>query len=154
MSIRIVQADLKNSDHQQHIIELTNAYALDPMGGGQPLREEVRKNMIAGLQEMPTSMVLLAFNEDQPVGIANCFWGYSTFFAKKLINIHDLAVLPQARGLGVGKGLIDKVKEIAEEADCCKITLEVLENNPARRLYEREGFQYGETPYFFMSCYL
>ncbi len=154
MSLTIQQADFTNDDHARHIINLTNAYALDEMGGGRPLPDEVRKKMIDGLRAMPTSLVLLAFDGEEPVGIANCFWGYSTFYARKLINIHDLAVLPDARGKGVGKALIEKVKEIARKADCCKVTLEVLENNPARRLYEREGFECGDPPYYFMSCKL
>lgn len=154
MSVTILQADFNNREHTEHIVNLTNAYAQDEMGGGTPLPEKVRKKLIAGLQAMPTSLVLLAFDDGEPVGIANCFWGFSTFHARKLINIHDLAVLPGARGKGVGKALINKVKEIARNAGCCKVTLEVLENNPARRLYEREGFEYGNPPYYFMSCTL
>ena len=37
---------------------------------------------------------------DKPVGLATTFEGFSTFAAKPLINIHDIAVLPDYRGRG------------------------------------------------------
>lgn len=151
MNIKIIEANLENATHCKHLLFLTNTYALDVMGGGKPLTEFVHDNLIEGLKEVPNSLTFLAYNGDKPVGVANCFIGYSTFYAKKLINIHDLGVVPDARGNGVGKALIDAVYEKAKELDCCKVTLEVLENNTARRLYEREGFEYGEPKFFFMT---
>ncbi|MFO8066626.1 MAG: hypothetical protein R6U11_03490 [Bacteroidales bacterium] len=35
--------------------------------------------------------------------------------------------------------------------NCCKVTLEVREDNRARNLYERSGFSYGEPRMFFME---
>ena len=151
MSLAIVEADLDNKEHQEHILYLTNAYALDAMGGGAPLPDRVRQNLLAGLKAMPATLIFIAYDDSQPVGIANCFYGYSTFYAKKLINVHDLGVVPEARGKGVGAALLQAVTKKAEEEGCCKVTLEVLEHNPARRLYEREGFEYGNPPYFFMT---
>ncbi|MBO6522948.1 MAG: GNAT family N-acetyltransferase [Balneolaceae bacterium] len=154
MTISIIEADLENEAHASAIISITNAYAKDIMGGGKPLSAQVRKTMISGMKSFPGTLVFLAKDEADFVGVANCFMGYSTFFAKPLINIHDLAVLPKARGKGVGTKLIEAVTKKAMELDCCKVTLEVLENNPARNLYEREGFEYGDPKYFFMSKYL
>ncbi len=151
MAPRIIEADLEDPVHCDHILFLTNTYALDVMGGGKPLSEFVRQNLIKGLKETPGSINFLAYDGDKPVGAANCFTGYSTFYAKKLINIHDLGVAPEARGKGIGKALIDAVYAKAKELDCCKVTLEVLENNPARRLYEREGFEYGDPKFYFMT---
>ncbi len=151
MNIQILEADFNNPKHVEHILFLTNTYAKDIMGGGKALSKEVQETMIDGYKAMSTALPFLAYVDDKPVGVANCFWGYSTFYAKKLINIHDLGVVPEARGLGIGKALIDAVVTKAKEHDCCKVTLEVLENNPARRLYEREGFEYGNTPFFYMS---
>lgn len=154
MSIQIIEADLDNPEHEDHIIYLTNTYALSEMGGGKPLSDEVKKNLVSGMRAMSTAIVFIALKDEQPVGIANCFLGYSTFYAKQLINIHDLGVIPEARGNGIGGQLIQAVTDKAKELDCCKVTLEVLKNNPARRLYERQGFEYGDPPYFFMNKYL
>ncbi len=151
MILSIVQANLENPIHTKHILYLTNMYAKDIMGGGNPLPEFVHENLISGLKQTPNSLIFLAYDGDEPIGVANCFIGYSTFYAKKLINIHDLGVEPNSRGKGVGKALIDAVSNKAKELDCCKVTLEVLENNPARKLYEREGFDYGDPKFYFMN---
>jgi len=151
MAVNIIEADLDNQTHCEHILFLTNVYSLDVMGGGKPLPDFVQENLISGLKDTPNSLIFLAYDGEEPIGVANCFIGYSTFYAKKLINIHDLGVEPNSRGKGVGKALIDAVSRKGKDLDCCKITLEVLENNPARKLYEREGFDYGDPKFFFMN---
>jgi len=78
---------------------------------------------------------------DRPVGAAICFIGFSTFAAKLLINIHDFVVLPASRGKGVGRRLLDAVEGKARELGCCKLTLEVMDNNHhALRMYQAAGF--------------
>ncbi|HCD51785.1 MAG TPA: GNAT family N-acetyltransferase [Balneolaceae bacterium] len=151
MDLNIIEADLENPTHTEYILYLTNAYAMDEMGGGEPLKKEVYDSLIAGLKRAGNYLGFIALDGDDPVGIANCFMGFSTFYAKPLINIHDLGVVPDARGKGVGGKLIDAVSDKAKALDCCKVTLEVLDNNPARRLYERSGFRYGDPHYFFMT---
>ncbi len=139
--IELVEADLTRHDHQQAVVELTMAYALDPMGNGGPLPDETLGRLIAGLREHPTTLIFLAYRDGQPVGIATCFVGFSTFAARRLINIHDLAVVPAQRGAGVGRLLLDAVCRKARQLDCCKVTLEVQENNRrARSVYEAAGF--------------
>ena len=138
---RIMPADLADSDHQAAILEMVEMYAMDPVGGGKPLQESVRAGLVAGLRAHPTSLVFLAFSAAAPIGVAVCFRGFSTFAAKPLINIHDLAVRPDQRGRGVGRALLSAVEAHAKATGCCKLTLEVLENNPrALRAYQAFGF--------------
>jgi GNAT superfamily N-acetyltransferase len=86
-------------------------------------------------------LVFLAFAEGRAIGVAVCFLGFSTFAAKPLINIHDLAVRPEQRGRGVGRALLAAVEAHALATGCCKLTLEVLEGNPvARKAYHGFGF--------------
>jgi len=93
------------------------------------------------LREHPTTLIFLAFQGGEAVGIAVCFRGFSTFNARPLINIHDLAVLPACRGRGVGRQLLGSVEQKARDLGCCKLTLETQENNlRARRIYEAAGF--------------
>jgi GNAT superfamily N-acetyltransferase len=138
---QIVEADLARPDHQQAVLDLTDAYARDPMGGGQPLSAEVREALVAGLRRHPTTLVLLAYAEGQAVGMATCFLGFSTFSARPLINIHDLVVLPGQRGRGIGRDLLRAVEAKGRSLGCCKLTLEVFEqNHRARKLYAAAGF--------------
>ena len=131
------------------ILRLVDAYARDPRGGGQPLSQQVRERLLPGLAAHPTARAWLAFEGDEAVGVCVGFIGFSTFHAKPLLNIHDLAVLAGQRGRGIGHALLAAAEADALAYGCCKLTLEVLEDNhPARRLYERFGFndvRYGDS---------
>jgi GNAT superfamily N-acetyltransferase len=139
--ITIVEADLDQPEHQHAVLELTDAYARDPMGNGRPLSDEVRQALIPGLQKHPTTVIFLAYQGSDAIGIANCFIGFSTFAARPLINVSDLAVLPGHREKGIGRLLLEAVERKAREIGCCKLTIEVQENNhKARHVYEAVGF--------------
>lgn len=152
--LNIIEADFSNQKHSEAVLFVTNEYAKDPMGLGKPLPEKVRKNLINEIKKFPVWFSLLAFYDEQPAGIANCVYSFSTFSAAKVINVHDLAVLRTFRSKGIGEALIGAVEKKAKQTDCCKVTLEVREDNRARNLYERMGFKYGDPTMFFMSKYL
>ena len=139
--LQIIEADLSCAEHQRAVVDLINAYACDPMGQGLPLPENVREELIPALRRHPTTLIFLAHRGDTPVGIAVCFLGFSTFSARPLVNVHDLAVMPGQRGGGIGQALLGAVESKARQLGCCKVTLEVQENNrTARRAYETAGF--------------
>jgi ribosomal protein S18 acetylase RimI-like enzyme len=144
----ILEAHLDRPEHQRAVVAMTAAYALDVMGNGGPLPRDVLERLVPGLRAHPTSLVFLAYVGDEAVGIATCFLGFSTFAARPLVNVHDLAVLPEYRGRGIGRALLRAVERVARERGCAKLTLEVQENNrKARRVYETAGFAqavYGE----------
>jgi GNAT superfamily N-acetyltransferase len=140
-TIEIVEAQLDRAEHQRAVIELTDAYSRDPMGDGHPLAPEVRESLISGLRQHPTTLIFLAYDGADAVGIATCFLGFSTFAARPLINLHDVGVLPSHRGRGISRQLLAAVEAKARALDCCKLTLEVLENNHrARGVYAAAGF--------------
>jgi len=141
MAVEILEADLSDPEHQAAVLALVDAYAADSMGNGRPLDENVRQELIPGLRQHPATLILLALCHGDYVGIAVCFIGFSTFAARPLVNIHDLAVLPAFRKQRVGRRLLAAIEEKAVKMNCCKITLEVLENNrTAMRLYRSAGF--------------
>jgi ribosomal protein S18 acetylase RimI-like enzyme len=141
IQFNIREADLNDNADTKAIIQIIDSYALEPLGGGKPLPPSVRKQLIPGLQRHPTTLVLLAFDEDKSIGLAVCFMGFSTFQAKPLMNLHDFAVLPEYRGKGAGNALLQAVENAAVERGCCKVTLEVLDTNMrAMALYHRCGF--------------
>ena len=123
------------------LVALLDGYARDPMGGGAPLSDHARGHVVAGLAATPQAFSLIARLDDEPVGLANCLMGYSTFAAAPLVNIHDMAVAPGHRGRGIGRALIQAIEAEALRRGACKITLEVLSGNgDARRLYAACGF--------------
>ena len=62
-SIEILQADLDLPEHQDAVLTLLDAYAMDPMGNGKALSDRVRSELIAGLQQHPTTIIFLAFKK-------------------------------------------------------------------------------------------
>lgn len=141
MNIEVVKADYLNQQHEKEIPMLLDGYASDPMGGGQPLNENVKKTLVESLSKIPYAFSVIAYVDAQPAGLANCFEGFSTFSCKPLINIHDFVVLNEYRGNGISQRMLDKVEEIARTKGCCKITLEILSNNrAAKSAYGKFGF--------------
>jgi ribosomal protein S18 acetylase RimI-like enzyme len=141
MQLEIVDADFDDDAHCAGIIEVLDSYASDPVGGGEPLAADVRERLVPALRDHPTALVLLAIAGNRSVGVAVCFLGFSTFQARPLLNIHDLAVLPDWRGKGVGRSLLDAAEDRARRRGCCKLTLEVQDDNGrALALYGSFGF--------------
>ncbi len=141
MALEIREADLNDPEQAAAVVAIIDDYAQGPGGQMAPLCDEARMGMIAGLRAHPTTLVLLAYHDGDAVGVATCFWGFSTWAGKPLLNVHDLAVLPPYQGRGIGRQLLREVERRARERGCCKVTLEVLASNTgAQRLYVSEGF--------------
>jgi len=93
------------------------------------------------LAERDDAFSIIAWDADVPIGLANCFVGFSTFAARELVNVHDLVVIDSHRYQGIGKALLAEVEQVAQSRGACKVTLEVLQNNaPARKAYTDMGF--------------
>ncbi|MPQ86874.1 GNAT family N-acetyltransferase [Pseudomonas sp. MAFF 730085] len=139
--ILVLQASYTNPVHAEAIGLVLNQYAKDPMGGGHPLAADLLQQLPAELAKRAHAFSVLAFVGGEPAGLINCFEGFSTFACRPLINVHDVAVVNQFRGLGLSQKMLQKVEEIARQRGCCKITLEVLEGNDvAHSAYRKFGF--------------
>lgn len=142
MTLKVQLIDYNNPTHARTLVDLLNAYAEDPMGGGESLTDYCKQNLASELANIPYACSFVAYEDDKPASLANCFFGFSTFACKPLINIHDLVVLPEFRGKGIANKMLDAVKQHAQQNGCCKVTLEVLSNNPvAKQAYENFGFK-------------
>jgi len=141
MKIEVLRADYLNAQHAEDIGYLLNNYAEDPMGGGAPLSCHIKSNLAKELSKLPHALSVISYVNDKPAGLINCFESFSTFKCQPLINIHDIVVINEFRGLGISQLMLSKVEGIAKEKGCCKITLEVLEGNEiARNSYLKFGF--------------
>lgn len=154
--IEVFLADYRDAGQAAAVVDLLDAYASDPAGGGVPLDPAVRQDLPAALAARPQAFSVLAFEGGQPVGLVNCLEGFSTFACKPLVNVHDVVVLPTHRGQGVAQKMFARVEQEARRRGACKLTLEVLSNNkPALRTYEREGFaSYQLDPEFGHAVFL
>ena len=139
--LRILINPYAEVGHARAIVDLLERYSLDPMGTGEPLSPATRRDLVPELRRRPWVVTLLAILDDLPAGLLIAMEGFSTFAAKPLLNLHDVAVHPDFRGRGIGSELFQEAEIVARKRGCCKLTLEVLEGNEgAKRLYERLGF--------------
>lgn len=139
--IRVRRASLLRPGDAGHYRRLLDDYARDPMGQNAPLPGSVLDRVVADLSHHPAARIFLAEQDGEACGFATCFLGYSTFRARPLLNIHDIAVLTQWRGRGIARAILGAVTDLAYAEGCCKITLEVRDDNPAAEaLYRSEGF--------------
>jgi ribosomal protein S18 acetylase RimI-like enzyme len=140
-AIHIARTRYDDPVHAAALVGLLDAYAREPVGGGKPLSDFARANLVDELAARPFVFSVLAFDGEIPVGLVNAIEGFSTFACRPLVNVHDVIVLPSHRGRGIAASMFDEVEAIARERDACKLTLEVLSGNrAARSLYEKLGF--------------
>jgi len=119
-ALQIKRVDYLDAQDAQALVFLLDAYAQDPMGGGEALNPENSARLCSDMARIA---------------------GYSTFKAKPLLNVHDIAVLSGHRGQGIGQALLNAAEDYARTRGCCKLTLEVLSGNAqALSSYKRFGF--------------
>jgi ribosomal protein S18 acetylase RimI-like enzyme len=135
-------ADYGHPSDAAAVVMLLDAYARDPAGGGEPLSDFARENLVRELAARPQAYSVLAFDGEQPIGLVNCIEGFSSFKCKPLVNVHDVAVLASHRGRGIAEAMLAEAERIAVERGAVKMTLEVLSGNaPAVKLYRRIGYE-------------
>uniref|UniRef100_A0A3P9D2F1 Spermidine/spermine N1-acetyltransferase family member 2 n=1 Tax=Maylandia zebra TaxID=106582 RepID=A0A3P9D2F1_9CICH len=73
------------------------------------------------------------------IGYALYFYSYSSW-SGRAIYMEDLYVMPEFRGTGVGKALINKVAQLALAAGCHQLNFTVLDwNKPSMDFYLSQG---------------
>jgi GNAT superfamily N-acetyltransferase len=82
----------------------------------------------------------LAFEGETPVGLVTYYWTYATFRAARRLYLEDLFVLPEFRGRGHGKALLQYLARKGLAAGAGRLEWQVLDwNAPAIAFYESIG---------------
>jgi ribosomal protein S18 acetylase RimI-like enzyme len=97
--------------------------------------EALARALIADPQR--EGMQLIARGEDgEPLGFATVFWSWQTLSAARAGVMNDLYVVPEARGQGVGRALIEECRHRAGDRGAAELVWETaLDNETAQRLY-------------------
>jgi GNAT superfamily N-acetyltransferase len=99
-----------------------------------------------GFGSNPFYFCLIADTDGAPAGFALYFYNYSTWLGRPGLYLEDLFVLPEFRGLGIGKALLRRVAAIAVEKGCLRLQWEVLDwNTPAVDFYAAMGAEFLDT---------
>jgi len=144
--------DFTDPDHLNALASLLNHYMTDPMGEHAPHNKIQQLRLVDGLANHPSTLIFFVKVENVLAGMIIGFINFSTFNIKPYLNIHDLIVLKEFRGKGLGKALLEESIRLSKEKDFCKITLEVREDNEvAKRLYNNLNFEECEPVMLFWT---
>jgi GNAT superfamily N-acetyltransferase len=109
------------------------------------IAERLRADLRESLDKEDSVILLAALHgeEDDPLGMVEAYTvhPYDIFEPKLVLHIRSVYVEPGNRGEGVGRGLLEAVLEWGKRKGCVEAELNTLVGNPARRLYERMGFE-------------
>lgn len=84
--------------------------------------------------------VIIAEEDNIPVGFALFFHNFSTFLGKGGIYLEDLYVKPNMRNKGIGKILLKYLANLALERDCGRLEWSCLDwNEPSIAFYKERG---------------
>lgn len=84
--------------------------------------------------------VLFAVLEGREVGFALFFHNFSTFLGRAGLYLEDLFVLPEVRGRGVGKAILQRLAALAVERSCGRLEWWCLDwNEPSIAFYRSLG---------------
>ena len=107
---------------------------------GQPLtyhQDEATSTFAGGYGEMMWDASLWATRDGCPAGATVVV----DWTERQVVLLAFALVVPSARGLGLGTSLIARSADLLSRADHTGWGLAVVPDNPAKRLYERLGFE-------------
>jgi len=135
MDISVKRIEIGNDEHQEMFKSLFNEYASE-------LPAEIGTTVVNQLFALSYFHGFISFVDNKPAGFAVCFESFSTYRAKKIINIHDFMVSDSYRGKGLGKAQLNGIELYCRENNYVKITLEVDDDNvAAKNLYSSCGYE-------------
>ncbi|MGK2926654.1 MAG: N-acetyltransferase family protein [Lysobacterales bacterium] len=95
-----------------------------------------------GFDDPPCFEAMLAFDGEEAAGLAVFFYEFSTWRGQRGVYVQDLYVSPVTRGRGLGRKLIEAVRQRAAEQGAHYVKLTVHDRNPAAlAFYHAMGFQ-------------
>lgn len=84
--------------------------------------------------------VLIAEENNIPIGFALYFYNYSTFIGKRGLYVEDVYLKPEYRGKGYGKTIFKELAKIALDNDCGKMEWVCLDwNKSSIDFYSKMG---------------
>lgn len=90
-----------------------------------------------------SSVVFIAIGDDQKaVGFTQMYPTFCSLAAGPIYVLYDLFVRPEARVQGVGRALMERARQHAEETGALRIDLSTAKGNkPAHALYDSLGYE-------------
>lgn len=118
--------------------------------GGVAMNEATQREIFLENISSPNNVYLLASVGNITVGFISCHVQNLLHHGGKVGEIQEMFVSENARSLGVGKKLIDWLKEIAAGNDIRQLEVTSgLKREDAHRFYEREHFNWTHKKFVY-----
>jgi len=92
--------------------------------------------------ERGESTILVAEGGGELLGFCQLYPTWCSVAAARILVLYDLFVDPDARGAGLGRGLLRAARDAGRAAGAVRLELSTARDNaPARALYESEGWR-------------
>ncbi|MGZ3496929.1 MAG: GNAT family N-acetyltransferase [Vulcanimicrobiaceae bacterium] len=140
MDFSIVRA---TSSHAAHVAPLFDAYRqfFTEKSDLQRSTEFISERL-----HNQDSVVFLALDGDEGVGFIQLYPLFSSWYAKRIWFLSDLYVTPDARRNAVGRALVQRVVDHANETGASSVMVELPFSEPhLQRFYGAFGFEKDEV---------
>ena len=101
------------------------------------LTEMYAKDELFKQLQNPNYQYYLILSDVIPAG----FIGFEFHYEKETTKLHRIYLLKEFKGKGLGKKGLDFMKKMAAQTRDKRIILNVNKENPARKMYESQGFK-------------
>jgi ribosomal protein S18 acetylase RimI-like enzyme len=89
-------------------------------------------------------------DEGEPLGFATVYWTWQTLTASRAGVMNDLFVVPESRGQGVGRTLIEECRRRAGEHGAPELVWETApDNETSQRLYD--SLEADKSPWIYYA---
>lgn len=141
--MQIIQADLS---HLELLAPLFDGYRVfyeqpsDLLGASAFLTERLEKK---------ESIIFFVLDTDQGIGFTQLYPTFSSVSMEPFYILNDLYVVPEFRGQGVGKMLLQHAQQFIQKKQLKGLALETAIDNPAQKLYEALGWEKSDGFYHY-----
>jgi len=131
----IVQAGL---DHLDVLVPLFDAYRVFY---DQPSDLEAARNHLWTRLNRLESVVFLAREGEKGLDFTQLYSSFASVSLGRVWILYDLYVAPEVRRQGIGRALLEHVREFAEATGAVRMELSTaIDNRPGQALYESLGW--------------
>jgi len=139
--VRVWRAELHEAEAVAELLVLFR----DHMGRDWPSNNAFLASVERLMERGEAEYLLGAPHSDAPpAAVVQLRFRFAIWFAAPDCTLEDLYVSPAARGVGLGRAMVEAALARAVERECRRVELDVDEDNaPARALYASAGFYSG-----------
>lgn len=116
-----------------------------------PSKEDCRSFIEERLRNEDSAIFLAEDANGEPMGFTQVYYSFTSVGMARILILNDLYVNEEHRNRGVGRALINAVRDLAREKGAVRFDLETeSDNTNAQKLYENYGMTKSEG-YFHYS---